>query len=237
MDADAEGEAAHIEAFEAAHLGTLAVVVAHTGEDCLANVDFNTHLRVAQQVVGKPFDPSLLGHLAREGVGLGGGTQRVLVAEVPPLQLVGGEEEAEGRFGEFVGHLGRELERKTFARAVEGEELRPDIARCQGGGKAFRWAEIAQHEVEREGKGAILVILRQHGSGHHAEVQLVVVGETPGHRDAPTRTERIVGGMEVSRADFLLVVALKRAIVVEAESEEHRGDTSAEVGGIGQRAH
>ena len=156
--------------------------------------------------------------------------ERVFVAQVPALQLGGGEEKPERGIPEFIRQLGTQLERQGFDRLVECQHLRPDIAGHHRGGEGAAVTDIAAGHIEEHRKSSVTFILRKNWLeiGPDAEVAI--------EPQSPADAESIVAGAEGAQMVLFPVVLLEASVIHEVEAEAD-GAQPVEGVGIGDRPH
>ena len=228
-EACAEGEAAAVGVADVLRFAGLTIVIAHTEKEFVVEVHLDTCDDMTREVVEPDLGVGVARDLASEGVGGGGWVECVVVAQVPPLQLGEGGEEAEGCFLQLVGAGGGEFEGEPFDGVVEGGDLCTDVARHEGGDEAPVVANISAGHVDSDGQRLVALVLRVD------RLEVGADGEVGVDDHAPPQDQHIVAGAELAGGLVVDVVALEHAVAAETQADGEQSDVGRGER-IGQRA-
>ena len=151
------------------------------------------------------------------------GLVRILVGQVPLLQVGEGHAQPEGRVAELVGDAQLRLEGQLLLLVGEGRALHPDVAQQRAHRKTKCLLVEHPAEVHRPGRAVVGVVL----CGDELEVGPHLEQTVDGPRGSDL--EDVLTGRE--RAELLpgLVGALEGAVVHELHGAAERGGDAVEV--------
>ena len=198
------------------HFARLPPTITQAEKENLLDRNLKPHVHMTPQVVEHTHEKALLTNLPGKWIGLRVRIERVMIEQIPAMQISQLRKKAKRSILQFVGQRSIERERQTLSCAIKSNQLSTNISSHQRSCKRTVVANEGSRQIERECKSRILFVLREDGFERGADREVRI------NMHPPPQIEEIVASMKSASRLILLVITLKTTIGVELNAT-HKG--------------